>query len=127
MAIQAEINGGASSLDVAPDGSVIIGDYGNYRIRRVGPDGIITTIAGTGINSFSGDGGLAIRAQLAWLHGVGVTPDGKVLIADTYNNRIRQVGLDGIITNFAGPVSVGLVMGLRRRWPRHAGTLELPL
>ncbi|MBK8753245.1 MAG: hypothetical protein IPL99_17140 [Candidatus Competibacteraceae bacterium] len=88
-----------SGIAMAPDGSLLIADMG--RIRRVGPDGIITTIAGNGLPGFSGDGGPATQAQLQRVR-MAVAPDGSVLIADFDNNRIRRVGSDGIITTFAG-------------------------
>ncbi len=86
---------------VASDGSLFIADSGNTRIRRVGPDGIITTVAGNG-SGFSGDGGPATQATLRDPGGVAVASDGSVFIADTDNNRIRRVGTDGIITTVAG-------------------------
>ena len=87
---------------VGPDGSLYIADGQNHRIRRVGPDGIITTVAGSGMPSFSGDGGPATAARLYTPFGVAVGPDGSLYIADTNNNRIRRVGPDGIITTVAG-------------------------
>ena len=87
---------------VAPDGSLYIADRYNERIRRVGPDGIITTVAGTGGTGFSGDGGPATGADLDGVYDVAVVPDGSLYIADTYNDRIRRVGPDGIITTVAG-------------------------
>ncbi|MDG4554467.1 MAG: RHS repeat-associated core domain-containing protein [Candidatus Competibacter sp.] len=92
---------------VAADGSVFIADSLNGRIRQVGPDGIITTFAGTGQAGFSGDGGPATLARLSRLGGVAVAADGSVFIADTYNSRIRRVGPDGIITTFAGTGQAG--------------------
>ena len=85
-----------------PDGSVLIADYDNHRIRRVGPDGIITTLAGTGAGGYSGDGGPATQAPLSAPEGVTVALDGNVSIADSGNNRIRRVGPDGIITTLVG-------------------------
>ncbi|MBL8247056.1 MAG: hypothetical protein JNK95_01665, partial [Candidatus Competibacter sp.] len=87
-----------TGVAVAPDGSVLISS--ENRIRRVGPDGIITTFAGTGTHGYSGDGGLATQARLSFPTGVAVAPDGSVLISS--ENRIRRVGPDGIITTFAG-------------------------
>jgi RHS repeat-associated protein len=91
---------------VATDGSIYI--VANERIRRIGPDGLITTIAGNGTSVFSGDGGPATQAGLTPA-GVAVAPDGSVYIAETIiggfsngNNRIRRVGPDGTITTFAG-------------------------
>ncbi len=90
------------TVAVGPDGSLYIGDTVNNRIRRVGPDGIITTVAGDGNGGYNGDGGLATDAWLYNPTGVEVGPGGSLYIADAYNNRIRRVGSDGIITTVAG-------------------------
>jgi RHS repeat-associated protein len=87
---------------VSADGSILIADLFNNRIRRVGPDGIITTIAGTGVRGYGGDNGPANQAQINNPWGVYVAADGSVLIADTGNHRIRRMGPDGIITTIAG-------------------------
>ncbi len=89
-------------LAVGPDRSIYIADTNNHRIRRVGLDGIITTIAGTGTAGFAGDKGVAIQANLNNPQGIAVDIKGNVYIADTNNHRIRRVGLDGIITTIAG-------------------------
>ena len=92
-------------------GNVYIADPASHCIRRVGPDGIITTFAGTGGSGFSGDGGSATQAHLANPNDVAVDARGNVYIADTENNRIRLVGPDGIITTFAGTGPVGFRSG----------------
>ena len=89
-------------IAVAPDGSIHIADFSNHRIRRVGPNGIITTLAGNGTAGFLGDGGPATQARLNLPRDVTVGPDGSTYIADLLNKRIRRVGLDGIITTLAG-------------------------
>jgi serine/threonine-protein kinase len=96
-----------SALAVAPDGSVVVADTDNERIRRVSPDGVITTIAGTGVAGFSGDGGPATSAQVNEPRGIAVAGDGSVIIADYNNNRLRRVGVDGIITTIAGTSTFG--------------------
>jgi RHS repeat-associated protein len=101
LAIQAQLNN-PSGVVVAPDGSIYMTDTGNARVRRVGPDGIITTVAGTGVQDFGGDGGPATQAQLDDPSGIAVGPDGSLYIADRSNNRIRRIGPDGIITTVAG-------------------------
>ena len=83
-------------IATGPDGSLYIADFLTYRIRRVGPDGIITTVAGNGTPGFSGDGGPATAAQLSPI-GIAVASDGSLLIPDSFNMRIRRVGLDGIV------------------------------
>jgi sugar lactone lactonase YvrE len=90
------------ALALGHDGSLYIADATANRIRKVGPDGVITTVAGTGEEGFSGDGGPAIDAELAWPRGVAVAPDGSLYIADTWNDRIRRVASDGTITTVAG-------------------------
>ena len=83
-------------------GNLYIAASGNRSIRRVDTNGIITTIAGTGEHGFSGDGGPAVRAQLAWTRDVAVDDNGNVYIADYSNARIRRVDAGGIITTIAG-------------------------
>ncbi|HLB36951.1 MAG TPA: RHS repeat-associated core domain-containing protein [Gemmatimonadales bacterium] len=92
---------------VGPDGSVYVVDRDAHVIRRVAPDGIITTVAGTGTAGFSGDGGLATAAQLNTPLDVAVGVDGSLYIADAGNSRIRRVGLDGIVGTFAGDGTFG--------------------
>jgi hypothetical protein len=88
------------------DGGFLIADANNNAIRRVAPDGTITTVAGTGAAGFSGDGGAATLATLRFPSDVAVTPDGGYLIADTDNQRIRKV-LGGTITTVAGTGGAG--------------------
>jgi sugar lactone lactonase YvrE len=87
---------------VDASGNLFIADYYNQRIRKVGANGIITTVAGDGTNAFSGDGGPATSASLNGPSGVAVDASGNLLIADTSNQRIRKVGANGIITTEAG-------------------------
>jgi RHS repeat-associated protein len=91
-----------SDVAVGQDGSLYIADSSNQRVRRVDPSGIITTVAGTGVNGFSGDGGPAIEAQISSPGGIALGPDGSLYIADSGNNRVRRIGTDGIITTVAG-------------------------
>ena len=85
-----------------PDGGFVLADTLNERIRRVFPDGTITTVVGIGINGYNGDGRPATTAALADPRGVATFPDGRILIPDTGNNRIRLVALDGTIRTVAG-------------------------
>jgi RHS repeat-associated protein len=87
---------------VGPDGALYIDDTNAHRVRKVGTDGTITTVAGNGSEGFSGDGGPAKDASLNYPQGVSVTPDGTLYIADTRNHRVRAVRPDGTITTVAG-------------------------
>ena len=78
------------------------GEVGAARVRRVSPTGIITTVAGNGVQGFSGDGGPATAAQLFMPRGLAVDAAGNLLIADFGNNRVRRVSTSGIITTVAG-------------------------
>ena len=84
------------------DGSVLVADYANHRIRRISPEGQITTVAGTGTYGYSGDGGPATSARLSWPIDVEATPDGGFLVADLGNKRVRRVSAGGVITTVAG-------------------------
>ena len=88
-------------------GNLYIADYNNQRIRKVDTNGIITTFAGTGTAAFSGDAGPATNAELNYPEGVAVDASGNVLIADTYNDRIRKVDTNGFITTVAGQTAYG--------------------
>jgi trimeric autotransporter adhesin len=70
-------------------GNLLIADTGNQRIRRVGADGRIATVAGSCGQGFAGDLGLAVQAKLNFPEGLAVDGNGTVLIADSANNRVR--------------------------------------
>ncbi len=90
-----------SPVDVAVDqsGNIYIADYVNHRIRKIDLNGIITTIAGTGVEGYSGDGGPATAAGM-YPSGLAVDLNGNVYITD--NQRIRKIDTNGIITTIAG-------------------------
>ncbi len=107
-------NGSATSAQlntpggVAVDASknVYIADTENNRVRKVAPDGTISTFAGNGTAGFGGDGGPAASAQLNSPYGLAVDASGNLYIADSGNNRIRKVS-GGTITTVAGSGSQG--------------------
>ena len=96
---------------VDPVGNLYISDEGNHRIRKVS-GGIMTTVAGNGNQGFSGDGGPATSASFNQPFGVAVDSAGNLYIADTNNNRIREVSALGnttpaitsVTTAYGGPV-----------------------
>ncbi|ONH59205.1 hypothetical protein CcI49_17185 [Frankia sp. CcI49] len=92
---------------VGPGGAVYIADSGNEQVRKVDLSGRISTIAGTDGEGFSGDDGPATEATLNYPHGVAVSGDGAVYIADTGNDRVRKVDLSGRISTIAGTGTEG--------------------
>ncbi len=90
-----------------PDGSLVLADTSNHRIRRVAPNGTITTVAGTGTFGFSGDGGPATGAQIAAPRGIATLPDGSILFPDSGNHCVRLISTAGIITTVAGSGTAG--------------------
>jgi uncharacterized protein (TIGR03437 family) len=90
----------ALALDAA--GNLYIADTNNHRIRKIGTDGNINTVAGTGGASSSGDGGPAASAALNSPEGVAVDSAGNIYIADTASHRVRKISLDGTINTVAG-------------------------
>jgi len=93
-----------TSVVVQDDGSLLIADQVNQRIRRVdGGSGIITTFAGTGARGYSGDGGAATAAQINTPRSLAMDGAGGLLFADAGNHCVRRVDLsDGVITTIAG-------------------------
>ena len=98
---------GPVDVDADANGNIYIADITNNRIRKVDGNGIITTIAGTGQEGSSGDGGPAINAQLNRPEGVTVDSNGTVYIGDRKNYRVRKVDTNGIITAVAGTGNPG--------------------
>jgi sugar lactone lactonase YvrE len=86
-----------------PEGGLYVADTNKCRIARVDPDGTITTVVGSSRDcGFSGDGGPATAATLNYPSAVAFDAGGNLYIADTHNNRIRRVGVDGVITTVLG-------------------------
>lgn len=94
-------------VSVAPDNSLYVADPLDNRIRLVGPNGIISTVAGNGTAGFSGDGGPATSAELSSPEGVTISSDHRLFIADMVNQRIRRVDPDGTISTIAGTGEFG--------------------
>jgi len=83
-------------------GNFYIADQLDNTVRKVSPAGIISTLAGTGVPGYSGDGGPAASAQLSGPMSVLVDGAGLIYIADTGNNVVRKVDAAGIISTYAG-------------------------
>jgi sugar lactone lactonase YvrE len=91
-----------SALAIDATGNLFIADTLNNRIRRVDGNGIITTVAGNGRAGFAGDNGPGTSASLSNPTGIAFDGQGRLLIADTSNNRIRRLDKSGVITTVAG-------------------------
>jgi sugar lactone lactonase YvrE len=109
-----------TDVALAPNGDLYIADMGHHRIRVIdGRTGIITTVAGDGLDAMRGDGGPAVAASLSGPAGVAVVPVvGRrvvLYIADYRNNRVRMVGTDGristVLEHFASPSRLAMRPG----------------
>jgi hypothetical protein len=89
------------------DGRVVVADSYNQRVVEVADDGSLVVLAGTGTPGSGGDGGPATQAELRFPFGVDITPDGTVLVADTFNHRIRAIDRDGTIRTVLGDGTPG--------------------
>lgn len=95
------------SIRRMPDGSLLIPDQINHRLRRIDGNGIITTIAGTGTCGDGGDNGPAIAATICNPQWIAVANDGTIYLANSNvafgnGSRVRRIAPDGMISTFAG-------------------------
>ncbi len=96
-----------SGLVVDGAGNVYISDYGNNAVRKVSAAGVITTVAGSGSQGYSGDGFAATSAQLNGPLGLALDASGNLYIADSLNHVVRIVSPSGTIATFAGTGGLG--------------------
>jgi sugar lactone lactonase YvrE len=92
-------------LAIDPNGTLYVADSSNYRIRSISPDGIISTVVGTGISGVSGDGGLSNVAGVGLVLGLAMDSERNLYFSDS--NRIRVVNANGLISALAGIGSAG--------------------
>lgn len=98
-----------SGIAVDEDGTIYVADTGNNAIRRVTRNGDVSTIAGDGVAGFRD--GPARQARFNGPIGIAVDRDGRIIVADTYNDRIRVIGRDGLVTTIAGGAGRGALDG----------------
>lgn len=90
-------------VDFDRAGNMIIVEMNGHKIRKVAPNGIITTLGGNGAAGFAGDGGSVRDAQVNGPHNLAIAPNDDIFIADTWNSRVRKIdGKTGIVTTIAG-------------------------
>lgn len=100
---------GPSALAVDSSGNLFVAEFHYHRVRRIDPDGIITTIAGTGKRGCGGDGGPAAEALLDSPAGLAVDGEGNLFVADRGNHRVRRIAPDGSIATAAGTGTAGYI------------------
>ncbi|HEY9899501.1 MAG TPA: hypothetical protein V6D00_09995 [Pantanalinema sp.] len=96
-----------SDIAIDAQDNIYVADMGNHRIRKIAPDGIVTTLAGVGLPGFGGDGGPSEEAWLSFPSGVAANNQGSVFIADSGNHRVRAIKADGTIATLAGTGETG--------------------
>jgi sugar lactone lactonase YvrE len=89
-----------SGLAFTPDGNLLVADTGNNRIRRITPEGQVSTVAGNGAAGYAD--GPATQAQFNGPIGIAVDERGNIYVADSYNDRIRLITPDGQVSTVAG-------------------------
>ena len=89
-----------SGLALDATGNLYVADTGNHAIRKVTPDGVVTTLAGTGVPGWRD--GPGAQAQFDGPMGLAIDQAGRVIVADAYNDRIRAIAPDGQVTTLAG-------------------------
>lgn len=101
--------GGIGGFEVDHDESIVVAEYDNW-IRFIDPNGIVSTIAGTGEEGYTGDGGPARGALLRHPHDLALRADREVVVADSHNGVLRRIDPAGTITTlargFSAPVAV---------------------
>jgi sugar lactone lactonase YvrE/Tfp pilus assembly protein PilE len=94
---------------VDASGTVYVADYYNHRIRKISPEGVVSTLAGSGTAGSSDGTGAA--AQFDHPASVAVDSSGTVYVADAYNNRIRKISPAGFVSTLAGSGTAGFADG----------------
>ena len=94
-----------AGIALRDDGSLLVADQNNHRIRLIASDGTVSHFAGSGTSGYLE--GAALSARFSAPTGIAVGPDGAVYIADHYNHRIRKIDKDGTVSTFAGKGTAG--------------------
>jgi hypothetical protein len=100
---------GPEGVAVDGDGNIIIADWGNHRVRKLTPDGTVSTLAGSGSAGFADGAGAA--AQFNYPIGVAVDGEGSIIITDMGNQCVRKITPDGTVSTLAGSGSAGFADG----------------
>ncbi|GGP23259.1 hypothetical protein GCM10010970_32590 [Silvimonas iriomotensis] len=98
------------AIAIGPDGNLYVGDTSASQVRRVTPAGVVTTLAGSGVNGFSDGNGT--QATFNGVTGVAVDQNGTVYVSDYGNNAIRRISRNGVVTTLAGGTTASTVDGI---------------
>ncbi len=98
-----------AGITIDSDNNLIIADFGNNKIRKITPEGVVTTLAGTGVAG--SDEGTVLTAQFNGPTGVTIDNLGNIFVADYYNNNVRKISALGNVTTLAGNGTAGNVNG----------------
>lgn len=98
-----------SGLAIDPAGAVYVADTGNHAIRHITPDGMVSTVGGDGVAGYRD--AIGREARFNGPVGVAVTAAGRVIVADTYNDRVRAIERNGAVVTVAGSGQPGIVDG----------------
>lgn len=96
-------------LAIDGEGVLYVSDFFNHRIRKITPDGTVSTLAGNGVQGFADGSGTLARFADPW--GIAVDVDGTVYVADSLNNRVRRISSKGEVTTVAGSGERGFADG----------------
>ena len=100
------------------EGTLFFVEMTGHKVRKIGPDGLVVTVAGSGQVGSGGDDGPAARAELNGPHSLAVAGNGDVFVTDTWNNRVRKIDArSGRITTIAGTGRQGVLRGWRAGHP----------
>ena len=98
-----------TGVAIDAQGNVIVADCFNHRVRKIGTDGTVTTLAGSGTAGYADGPGAQARFNVP--RGVAVDREGNVIVADAINHRVRKIGTDGTVTTLAGSGTEGYADG----------------
>ncbi|GAA2735226.1 RICIN domain-containing protein [Streptomyces nogalater] len=122
-AVSAQLNR-PYGIVVDSTGTLYFTDFQNHRVRKIATDGKVSTVAGTGVAGFGGDGGPAVSAQLNWPRELALDSEGALYVVDSNNHRVRKITADGKISTVVG---TGVAGFSGDGGPATAARLNIPM